>query len=94
MIKSSSSADGKPPGLESSFRAHLPGALESEPGHHLWEGTPPPAESDYPRAPPPMAGGGRKGRAGAPEVGLRALPRQAQMVFFFFISVSIGFFLL
>lgn len=63
-------------------------------GHHLWERTPPPVESDYPGAPCEMAGGRVAGAAGAPEVGLRALPREAQMVFFFFISVSVGFFLL
>ena len=58
-------------------------------------GHPAPAESDYPGRPLEWQSGGWRGRARAPEVGLRALPHQAQMVFFFFfISVSIGFFLL
>lgn len=69
------------------------GEGEREWGRHLWEGIPPPVESDYPWAPREMAGRRVVGAAGAPEVGLRALPREAQMVFFF-ISVSIGFFLL
>lgn len=93
MAKSgSSSAAGKLPGVETSFRDSLPLALESELGSGgatcgrapcLWWNL------ITPWRPHEMAGGGRGAGAGGGARGwVESSSPEAQMVFFFFLSES------